>query len=566
MKLGLTGRLGVVMAFVGVLAAGLTGYYGYVHSRRLVLEAAEQRLATATRVLARQVSVGLKAVAADVLLMAEHPVAAQLLMRTEPQYLERAQLNTGLLFERMLLTHPEYFQMRLIDAQSHGVERVRVDRSGGTVHGVAADDLQEKGHTIYVREALRLPRGAVYVSPVVLNRDVGAAAEQGQPSIQVAAPVVDVRGVTRGVMVVSVDLKGLFTQLAADLPRGLDLYLLNGAGDYLIHPDTTKVFAFERGQRANAVDDYPDVANLLREGAAQAREQGSQTATGLAAFVRQPTPELHQDAPFIIGLSQSLDEVLEQAQHLRDVIGRVVIGFSLFAVLLAVMLARAWTQPLKQILRAVRGVTAGNTLALPTGRRDEFGVLARAVVDMQRQIGAQMEALRAKQDELNLLASSDALTGLVNRRVFMDRLEHALVQARRHHQALGLLFIDLDGFKAINDQHGHAAGDAVLQTVARRLTGLVREADTVARLGGDEFVILVDGEVDGMSLELVQSKVQAVLDQPVAFAGLDLPLGASIGEALYPLNGESPGDLLAAADGAMYRAKQVRKTQTAGPA
>lgn len=564
MKLGLPWRLGLVIALSGVLAAGLAGYYGYRASRQLLLAGAEARLLTATRVLARQLAVALNAGGRDVLLLANHPQAARLLARSEPKLQQRSEQNTALLLEGIVRTHPEYQRLRLIDAQDHGLERIRVDRDGDSVRTVAATEMLEKGHMPYVYETLRLAPGAVYLSAASLNRETPSDGP-ARPSIQMAAAVHDDNRQVRGVVVVDIDLDGLFRQLAADLPAGLRLMLLNHGGDYLIHPDPLRAFAFDRGQRGHVSDEFPGAQDWLGAAAAQ-RSMELITSTApdtsgerqLAAFVRQPATEMRLDeAEFIIGLAQPLNEVLIDGERLGADVLRIALAVSLVALLLAALLARALTRPLLQIVAAVRGFTGHGPqdVALPCARGDEIGLLARSVRDMQGQIRSQFEALEAKQGELDQLASRDGLTGLLNRRVFLDRLEHALAVARRTQGKLALLFIDLDRFKAINDQHGHGAGDAVLQTLARRLQQLVREADTVARIGGDEFVVLLDQADGALAAETVAEKVRLALAQPIAHGALELQVGASIGIGCYPRDGGDVGELLAAADRAMYTIK-----------
>lgn len=558
---GIAWRLGLALACVGVLAAALTGYYGYSASRAMLIAGAEDRLQTATRVLVRQLAVGLNGTARDVRMLADHPQAARLLARADPRVQEFNENNVALLFERVLDTHPEYFQMRLIDVTDHGLERIRVDRDDSGLVRVSGDDLQEKGHYPYVFETLRLPAGTVFVSRPAINHEVGAHAGLGKPSLQVAAPVHDVNGLARGVVVINVDLNGLFAQLAADLPPGLQLYLTNGAGDFLIHPDPGQAFAFDRGQVARLQDAFPAAAAMTREGPDRKDELVTTAAPGtqgavVAAFMRQPSGELQREDEFILGLAQPLSVVLKDSEQLGAVSARLVAGFSVLAVLLAALLARALTRPLDQIVDAVRrfadGAPGGR---LPSARKDEIGLLARSIENMQDQIRAQFATLEQKQGELDRLASHDSLTGLHNRRVFLDRLDHALAHAKRTDGKLALLFIDLDNFKAINDELGHAAGDYVLRTLAQRLKHVVREVDTVARIGGDEFIILLDeiDDVDGLSV--VAHKVLDALSLPVRRGEADLVLGASIGVSHYPNNGERATELIAAADQAMYRAK-----------
>ena len=165
------------------------------------------------------------------------------------------------------------------------------------------------------------------------------------------------------------------------------------------------------------------------------------------------------------------------------------------------------------------------------------------------------EEQRRLHEALERQATHDALTGLPNRTLLFDRIGHALQVARRTQRDVALLFIDLDGFKGVNDRYGHQAGDELLMAVAKRLSGTMREADTVARLGGDEFVVLCE-ELDGTTWppEIAQRLI-AELELPIALDGVTVRISASIGIA-HGMLGDSPSDLLVRADRAMYVAKQ----------
>lgn len=171
-----------------------------------------------------------------------------------------------------------------------------------------------------------------------------------------------------------------------------------------------------------------------------------------------------------------------------------------------------------------------------------------------RLIGTVSDITARKQAEERIqhMAQHDPLTGLPNRALFFDRLRQALSQARRDDTRLALLFVDLDRFKPINDEHGHAVGDFVLQQVASRLRSVVRESDTVGRIGGDEFVVLlreIDSETD---VQRVTEKIHHALAQPMLRDGMTLQLSASIGCALFPSDGTDEHSLLRVADMAMY--------------
>lgn len=566
MRFPIAWRLGLVLVLVGVLGTGLTGYFAYQASREQLVKASEERLLTATRVLMRQVTVALKGIAADVRLVAQHPQAVRILQHSDPAFQALTESNVALLFERMMVVHPEYFQIRLIEAANYGQERIRVDRGMGSLLRIGGDDLQEKGHYPYVFDTLLLAPGAVYVSRATINHEVGAHAGEERPALHVAAPIHDAGGKAVGVVVINVDLQGLFAQLSGDLPPELKLYLANCRGDYLIHPDASRSFAFDRGQSALVQEEFPATAALLSSSpqrqshvvTAGSHSEGAAEAL-LAAFVYQPLSGLEAEDEFILGLSQPLTSVLAESNRLAAETLSIVLSFSTLAIVFAIFLARALVRPLGKIVAEVRRFSSDGTIgALPVARRDEIGELARSIEQMETQIHKQIEDLHEQQGRLDHLASHDSLTGLPNRRLFLERLELALARAKRRETQVALLFIDLDQFKAINDTHGHNAGDAVLQTVAQRLRGLLRETDTPARIGGDEFIILVEGVPDNTSLEQIVRKVQAELALPIPYQDIELESGGSIGIARYPEDGTTASTLIAAADQAMYRSKVNR--------
>lgn len=165
------------------------------------------------------------------------------------------------------------------------------------------------------------------------------------------------------------------------------------------------------------------------------------------------------------------------------------------------------------------------------------------------------EKRRAEQ-ELRYLASYDTLTGLPNRTLLSERLARAVVRARRNHTKIGVLFIDLDRFKDVNDSLGHAAGDRLLKSAAVRLLSTVRESDTVARLGGDEFTVVLEDLVDRSAAEHMAARIIQTFAEPLDLdARGEVIISPSIGIALFPEHGQVPADLLKFADTAMYAAK-----------
>ncbi len=169
-------------------------------------------------------------------------------------------------------------------------------------------------------------------------------------------------------------------------------------------------------------------------------------------------------------------------------------------------------------------------------------------------LGLSLENLRQKETILHL-AYHDALTDLPNRRLFEDRLTVALAQARRKKQMAAVMCLDLDWFKVVNDTMGHALGDQLLQSVAERLTGLMRDSDTVARVGGDEFTLLLPDVARAEDTVEVAERILEALRQPWVLNGHEFYVTASIGIAMCPNDAEDAESLLRNADTAMYRAK-----------
>jgi diguanylate cyclase (GGDEF)-like protein len=174
------------------------------------------------------------------------------------------------------------------------------------------------------------------------------------------------------------------------------------------------------------------------------------------------------------------------------------------------------------------------------------------------------DALLARNDALAHVAYHDSLTGLPNRHLLLDRLEQAIAFSQRHDKCIAICFMDLDGFKDVNDNHGHEVGDQVLREVGRRLHMCVRKNDTVARLGGDEFVILLTEISDTTACEEVLERMLSTIRQPIQITGkVTTRVSTSIGVTTYPTDNSPPSVLLEHADQAMYRAKRSGKNRWA---
>ena len=216
-------------------------------------------------------------------------------------------------------------------------------------------------------------------------------------------------------------------------------------------------------------------------------------------------------------------------------------------------LRSCWSTP----IQSHNGAVIGTFAMYSTAAREPIDAETRLIDVATRIAGIAIERKLAE-ERIHFMANHDALTGLPNRALLNDRLSQALLYAQRYDRWVTVLFIDLDNFKIVNDSLGHNAGDELLKTVARRMVDCIRATDTVVRLGGDEFVVLLLDQPK--SPDIISSAVQklrAVIAQTVQLEGHDLRVTSSIGIANYPIDGTNAEALLANADAAMYRAKEI---------
>jgi len=556
MKLGIAVKLGLLLAAVSVLAAGLTGLYAYEASRNLLLQAAKAELLTATGVMARRIALSREDVSRDLKVLAGLPVLVRAVQVRETA----AQDQVAALMEQLMLVNPSYYQMRLIAAGDNGMERVRLDRSGSNLLRIQGGDLQPKGITDYVANALRLAVGTTYLSRITINHDADIHSGRDKPAVIFSTPLFDATGHAVGVVAVNLDLNASFEALMADLPARYHLYLTNSEGDFLIHPDASKVFGFDRGKRVLLQDEFADTKDVVL---GQKTSVIAEMSTGsyasepvVAAFMGRAVKVAAGEERIILGLAVPRSRVLAQADQLGKVVLQIVMALCAVCVVLAAVVARLVTRPINNISRAVQRFGTDQQVEVPElRRRDEIGMLARSFAKMQYQITSQLRALAQSHQELELLARHDVLTGLPNRRYFQERLDDALARAQRAKSRFAILFIDVDKFKAINDQYGHEAGDEVLKAIAVRLQANTRKVDTVARMGGDEFVVLLDNTDNQQAIELTAEKLLENVLKPIPWRDQELEVGLSVGISQFPDNGRTAHELLSSADHAMYRVK-----------
>lgn len=249
-------------------------------------------------------------------------------------------------------------------------------------------------------------------------------------------------------------------------------------------------------------------------------------------------------------LQRSLRESLEPFERLRSIL-LVMTLFSIgMTIAGSVLIARSVSRPVNRLAIIARSIRDGDySQKAAVEGQDEIGELAASFNHM-------LDGISAREEEILRLAYEDTLTALPNRAMFLDRLQQAVLTARRTNDPVSVMMLDLDRFKVINDSLGHAAGDQVLREVAHRLRELLRDSDTIARLGGDEFAVLLPtGTSDGVAI--VAQRILRTLEAPIMLEGQPVDIGASIGVACFPEHDDEGDSLLRHADVAMYVAKRA---------
>ncbi|MCK7576232.1 MAG: sensor domain-containing diguanylate cyclase [Chromatiales bacterium] len=252
------------------------------------------------------------------------------------------------------------------------------------------------------------------------------------------------------------------------------------------------------------------------------------------------------------------NQITQGAHRQRELLVYVTLSLILLALGTAVILARIIANPIHALTNGMYRLSQGDYhTRIPEHGWGELSRLTQAFNETAESLQRAIQARLRSERELATLANTDALTGLNNRRRFMELLTRHFDRTRHPENAGALLYLDLDGFKPINDQYGHDAGDVVLRIVAERLRRVVREQDHLGRLGGDEFAILLHRLETGFEPESVARRIDETLSRPMTIQGQQLRIGCSLG-LVHITPDSTPSGLLKDADAAMYRAKAAK--------
>lgn len=406
-----------------------------------------------------------------------------------------------------------YDQIRLLDAG--GKELVRINMADGAARIIPADALQDKGSRYYFQETKRLSEGQIYLSPLDLNIEHEVIEYPIKPMLRLGTPLYDGTGKFKGEVILNFLGDIVLDDIASTEKHSIgDICLINQEGYWLYSKTPGLSWAFM----------YPDKAERTMqhlfperwtEISGHERTQEVLDETLVSSAIVAPLSETHINAStrrWILVNTIPLSELNIAGNQIY----RRYLEVSLFVLPLFLVASLA--------------------VSVLLGQRQRY------------------------KSELRRAALYDGLTALPNRNLLLERIESTLKLARRHSFLSGLLFMDLDGFKAVNDTFGHEAGDELLRQVASRLLNCVRSSDTVARYGGDEFVILLPKIDEKKNCALVSEKILAALSEPFRLRAAEVTVGGSIGAIVVDQGtSDSIDDLITKADAAMYAAKKGGK-------
>lgn len=420
-----------------------------------------------------------------------------------------------------------YDQIRFIDR--NGLEIVRVNYNQDSPVPISKDKLQSKQNRYYFKDTYELEKNAVFISPFDLNVEYGIIEQPLKPMIRLGTPVFDSENQKQGIVIVNYLGNDLLHKiLMSESASEGQTMLLNSKGYWLLSPtpDQAWGFMFEGEQRT--------FGYLYKEAWEEIRsKKNGQINTAVGLFTFKTLYPLKEGYISSTGSRKASGE--SEAMIAHDAYQWHLISFVPYNTI------KSYSNFLLTKFFVFGAVLF---LIIASGS----WILALAIVKR-----------RIYQAQLKVMALFDPLTNLPNRRLFFDRLNMTLEHNRRNKSMFSVLYVDLDGFKSVNDSLGHEAGDELLCVVAELLRKVFRKSDTIARIGGDEFAIINDRLKSAKDAEIVAEKIIASLAMPIQLTAGRVNVGASIGISLFPVDSDEAEELVRLADKSMYTSKRQGK-------
>ena len=517
--------IGIYLLLLAVLGFLVSSWYSLKSTQELELIKLNQ-----SQVVSRAKSIMLEeyeSMLSDLLTLASLPLHSHSRNTTSEHSFKQDLVNTYLVLSQ---TRGRYDQIRYIDKE--GMEKVRVDYNDGTPSLIPQSQLQNKKTRYYFQDINQLSPTEIYISRFDLNIEQGKIEQPYKPIIRMGKAIFNERGQRQGILLLNYLGKVLLSKLnRLRQSEGSQLMIVDQMGYWLKHPNPDKEwgFMFQDKQNQTFAAEHPKLwQTMLTQHTGQIT-----TPQGLYSF--ESVFPLKSESISELGHYQLRDKQFSTQANLKN-----------YQWLLISYTPRTYfTQKLKKQLQNMASLLIG------------IIVLMGGIAFLFASNRHQKQLLQKK---ARYLAYHDSLTGLYNRYALTQTEgQHNLLANKSDNDSYSVFFLDLDGFKPINDTYGHQVGDQVLQTIASRLKNTVRKEDIVVRVGGDEFAIITYHTVDRVAIQIFGDRLIKAIEKPIQLDDKTLHLGTSIGIASYPQNGDTLNQLIDLADAAMYKAKKSGK-------
>ncbi len=470
----------------------------------------------------------LEEVSSDIRLLAVNPVMQRHLDTPNSE----THHDLMVLWKRFLTERENYDQIRYMDVD--GKEVIRVDYNNKVPTCLPESELQDKSDAHYFQEINALRRGKTFVSTLDLNQENGVPEYPFKPTVRFGIGLYDSQSKRVGSLVVNYNIHNFINIIKSSTQVGQTQFMLiNADGYWVMHPNSD----FEWGQYipgnkdVNFATMHPEAWKIMSSQKRGKFSVGDEVydfdtfdLKGYRNFVR---PKRVVD--------DSVADVIDydtQLKYVAALPAEVIQGYRKHVYNECLLIIMFWF--------VLALLPSWGLASFVVGHYHEKTLLSRH-------------------------AHFDSVTGLANRVLFNERFEHALQMAERYSRICGLLYIDLDGFKQVNDEYGHYIGDELLASVATRMLQCVRKTDTVARIGGDEFAVLLTELNSKSDAMIIGEKIVSRMYDPVSTTKGPVNVGASIGVAVYPDDGQDTENLTKLADKFMYNNKRARKLNLGVP-
>lgn len=548
----LKSKITVFTAVVIILTMSLITFLVYRVGSNLILENSIHNLESQTRLIANEIENGVTKVTQDLAILSRTPPIQGIIRSIESGgkdnltnsnlKLWRERLAT--IFKSMLNVNPSYTQIRYIGVANNGMEIVRVNRTSDTIFETHSSALQQKGGENYFKQGIKLAPGSIFFSDINYNKEHGKIQSPLEPTLRVLMPIYDDKQKLFGLLAININITRYFRDILIRAHNINDLILYNEHGDILLYDEKRGIVKF--------FDDKNTGDNkLLFHNRTYSKKSFFETLRDDDNLIVVETPiysNIYRDhSPLNLITAESKANLIKREDFQVSSFIFWISLISLTSTILVYFFAKKITTHLSEMVSSIKLSThnSGKEPVLPTHLNDEVGLLARAFME--------------KTEQLHKMAMYDSLTGLPNRKNFIQHLDEAILRAKRTHKALAIGFIDLNDFKHINDTYGHLYGDELLTQFSGTLKNIIRESDHIARLGGDEFAIIAENIEDEDLIFSIFKRYAEHLNQTYVIKGVAIHLTISIGVAIFPEHGINSSDLLSHADEAMYDSKEDKR-------